>query len=611
MRPSRALHRRPRRSPRVVAVVAACVLALAVGTGVVSAAPPAPTFTVTAPGQVLTGAPATIRATIASPAVPGERIALGQYEGSTWKQVAVATAASNSTVSFTVTKNAPATYYYVLQVAATSAHAAAVSQRITIVVTAPPTPTVSVSAPAQATTVSTASVTATVKPAQVGETAYLERLSGGTAVGLTSTKVAQNGTAAFAVRQTVAASYTYRVRVAATSNHLAGTSSWFTIKVVLPTPSISLTGPSQVAPGAEAAIKATVSQPAGSEIVSLEQATGSTWTTVSSATLAGDGTAALRVVQARAGSYVYRARLSATTQHYAGTSPTVTVKVGGTAAAAVARPVPAECGGSAPLRADGRPWVCTYADEFNGTSLDRRYWVPQVSATSGFYTGTEDSPACVVDDPATIGVAGGNLRLSAKVLDAPLGCGTARTRKVSGMVMHYGTFSQTYGKYEIRAQLPDWTGKGLQETFWLWPNDVFKYGRDHPSSGEIDLAEFYSNQSALDIPVTHYLFDPKTVNPSTGTNVHTAHNCRINPGTFNTYGLEWRPGQLKILLNGGVCLINNYVASNAPTSNPYAPFDSPFFLALTQLFGTTGNEFDLDRGPKLSTTLVDYVRIWA
>ena len=36
-------------------------------------------------------------------------------------------------------------------------------------------------------------------------------------------------------------------------------------------------------------------------------------------------------------------------------------------------------------------------------------------------------------------------------------------------------------------------GKGLQQTFWLWPDDQFKYGTFHPSSGEIDFAEFYSN----------------------------------------------------------------------------------------------------------------------
>lgn len=83
----------------------------------------------------------------------------------------------------------------------------------------------------------------------------------------------------------------------------------------------------------------------------------------------------------------------------------------------------------------------------------------------------------------------------------------------------------------------------------------------------------------------------------------TAYTCLIDYDRFNTYGLEWVPGQLKILVNGNVCLTNNYTATNSP-------FDSPFFLALTQAFGTTGNEFDLATGPTLSSTEVDYVRIW-
>ncbi|MCW2784916.1 MAG: glycoside hydrolase family 16 protein [Marmoricola sp.] len=614
----RARTRMPRASRRflITALLACtCVLTLVMGSEAASATLPTATVTVTAPAQVLTGATAALSAAITNPATPGEVVYLDLYNGSAWTPAGSVTAGSSSTAALGVGQGAPGTYYYRLRIAATGAHAESDSAVFGIKVVNPPIPGITVSAPAQTTTDATATITASLTSVPAGETVYLDRLSGTTAVAQTSARVTAGSTAVFAVQQTATGTYAYRVRVLATGTHQAATGSWFTITVGLPTPVLTITGPAQIPPGAAATLQVTISQASvGNEIVELEQATGSTWTAVSSTTTASDGTAALRVTQALPGQYTYRVRLAATTLHNAGTSASFGMQVTADATApgaTSAPPAPTTCGGAAPVKPDGRSWVCTYDDEFNGTTLDRRYWVPQVSATSGFYTGTTSNPACVIDDPQTIAVTGGDLQLNAKVLDTPIACGTATTRLVSGMVMQNGTFSQTYGKYEIRAELPAWTGKGLQETFWLWPNDVLKYGGKYPSAGEIDLAEFYSNVSAVTVPTMHYLFDPSTMNLKTGTNVFSAQNCLVNVGAFNTYGLEWSPGQLKVFVNDKLCLTDNYVASNATAANPYAPFDSPFFLSLTQGFGTTGNEFDPDQGPKLSTTLVDYVRVWA
>lgn len=132
------------------------------------------------------------------------------------------------------------------------------------------------------------------------------------------------------------------------------------------------------------------------------------------------------------------------------------------------------------------------------------------------------------------------------------------------MVSHHGTFAPTYGRYEVRARIPSYAGKGLQETFWLWPVDMFAYGLKHPASGEIDFAELYSSYANLVIPVVCYQ----------------------------------------------VCLTNAYKAWNATEQNPYVPFDKPFFLALAQLFGAAGNEFDPALAPTAAETEIDYVRVW-
>lgn len=41
-----------------------------------------------------------------------------------------------------------------------------------------------------------------------------------------------------------------------------------------------------------------------------------------------------------------------------------------------------------------------------------------------------------------------------------------------------------------------------------------------------------------------------------------------------------------------------------------SPFDHPFYLAMNQAMGTTGNEYDTALVPDRVTTQIDYVRIW-
>src|SRR4051794_14334369 len=93
--------------------------------------------------------------------------------------------------------------------------------------------------------------------------------------------------------------------------------------------------------------------------------------------------------------------------------------------------------GTTVRKANGTPWTCTLADNFDGTSLNRSLWVPQTSATSGF--GSQDD--CYVDDPDNIAVSGGTLQLSVRKEAAPFTCAipgsSYSTRYTSGMVSTY------------------------------------------------------------------------------------------------------------------------------------------------------------------------------
>lgn len=324
---------------------------------------------------------------------------------------------------------------------------------------------------------------------------------------------------------------------------------------------------------------------------------------VSKAVLDDDLRASLPITgRSYKGGFSYWATIRATATYQEGNSASWKISI-----VAAAPPPAPTCGDSPDLvKASGRSWTCSYDDEFDGDTLDRHFWVPQVTAVSGATTGTSSMYACAADTPETIGVHDGNLELSLVELPAPVSCGKNKVSKYAyGQVMHFQTFSQTYGKYEVRAKVPDVSVPGVQETFWLWP-DKNTYG-SWPASGEIDFAELYSRYADTDKPYIHYY--PGSTQSGTDRNVTTAR-CPIHVGEFNTYGLEWEPGRLTILLNGTVCMVDDYSSALAALHGRYSPFDQPFFLALTQAMGTTGNLYDTDTVPDKVSTLVDYVRIW-
>jgi beta-glucanase (GH16 family) len=258
-------------------------------------------------------------------------------------------------------------------------------------------------------------------------------------------------------------------------------------------------------------------------------------------------------------------------------------------------PTATQCG-PALAKVDGSAWTCTLDDEFGGSTLDRSRWVVQTTAASGFRNG----PECFVDTPSNVAVAGGTLSLTVRKEAAPFTCapGTAgaySSQYSAGMVMTAGLFSQTYGRFEVRAKLPAAKVKGLQESFWLWPDNPFKYGTTWPQSGEIDIAEIYHLYPDRAIPYIHHT--PAVVDPNV-----TNNYCLIDDITrFHTYTAEWTPTAITITYDGVTCLVDTLPAGH--------PFDQPFMIALTQALGIGANAFDANT-PLPATTQIDYVHIW-
>jgi len=248
-----------------------------------------------------------------------------------------------------------------------------------------------------------------------------------------------------------------------------------------------------------------------------------------------------------------------------------------------------------------RAWKCTFADEFNGSTLDPSKWIAQQTATSNFTSGKD----CFVDSPDNVSVADGMLNLTVRQEATPFVCtkpggGSFSTDVTAGSVSTFNRFAQAYGRFEIRAAFPDIKVAGVHSAFWLWPTTITEAW---PGSGEIDVAEYYSRYPDRVIPFLHYAPTKYDANM-------TNNNCLVNnPSAFHTYTLEWSNTAIEIKFDGKTCL-RNTAWSPIGHRKPY-PFNSPFMVALTQGLGSTGNEYVAGTTPLPGTMKVDYVRVWS
>ena len=155
--------------------------------------------------------------------------------------------------------------------------------------------------------------------------------------------------------------------------------------------------------------------------VSIEEQAGNKWRAVQNAVV--DGTGAFQVtVPATATAVRYRARYGSFTSQ----------KVVVQAAAPDPDPepdpdpppAPSDACGPQPKKADGTYWVCTLANDFTGTTLNRAVWMPQTI----FKTGTPSAWACYIDDPSVSSVHDGVLDLTVRKLAAPAPCAGHKRR---------------------------------------------------------------------------------------------------------------------------------------------------------------------------------------
>ena len=244
----------------------------------------------------------------------------------------------------------------------------------------------------------------------------------------------------------------------------------------------------------------------------------------------------------------------------------------------------------------GQDWVLVWSDEFEGEIIDTTKWSFQIGDGCPDLCGWGNNELEWYQEE-NASVADGYLRIEARQETAPAGktFTSARMRTIN-----QGDW--TYGRFEIRAQLP--IGKGIWPAIWMLPTDPSIYGT-WAASGEIDIMEYTGDKPEEVFGTIHYGGSwPENVFSS---NIYTLESGGFNEG-FHTFALEWEPRELRWYVDEELYATQtDWTSSGRPFP---APFDVDFHLILNVAVGGNlpGNPDNTTSFPQ--AMLVDYVRVY-
>lgn len=227
-------------------------------------------------------------------------------------------------------------------------------------------------------------------------------------------------------------------------------------------------------------------------------------------------------------------------------------------------------------------WKLSWHDEFNGRGRPSKYWSPVLGGgTNGWshralHYYTADS---VRQDGK------GNLVVTARKVGAysAAQCWYGKCRYISGRVQTKGAFHQAYGRFAVRARLPD--GQGIWPAFWL-QSESLPYG-------EIDVIETVGSKPNL---VQGYAHAKRNMGGG-----QFRLEQPLSAG-YHVYGVDWTPREIVWWVD----------------DRPYArlkayrgwPFNKPFFLIINVQVGGNWPGRPNAQTPFPARMAVDWARVY-
>jgi beta-glucanase (GH16 family) len=246
-------------------------------------------------------------------------------------------------------------------------------------------------------------------------------------------------------------------------------------------------------------------------------------------------------------------------------------------------PLPAATGHGAALAG----WTLTWNDEFDGASLDRSKWLPELG---GHGWGNKELQT-YTDRPENVRVVDGKLVIEAR-----------RERMgendyTSARIKTAGRMEQQHGRFEARIKVPK--GQGIWPAFWMLGANIGQVG--WPRSGEIDIMENIGKEPAIVHGTLHgpgYSGEHAFGQPSPLAK-------GIYADDYHVFAVEWERGEIRWYRDGML-----YHTARPDLVKGDWVFEQPFFLLLNLAVGGQWPGYPDDSTVLPQQMLVDYVRVY-
>jgi beta-glucanase (GH16 family) len=247
-------------------------------------------------------------------------------------------------------------------------------------------------------------------------------------------------------------------------------------------------------------------------------------------------------------------------------------------------------------------WQLAWSDEFDGSAINTNNWTFDIGNGSGGWGNNEKE--YYTSRPQNVYVTNGILHIIANKESY------GGQNYTSAKLKTLGLFSQTYGRFEFRAKLPQ--GQGYWPALWMMPEDGVYGG--WAASGEIDVMENKGSNPTNVTGTIHFGGRYPNQAQSYGPSFNFPSGDSVT--NFHVYALEWSAYDIRWYVDDQLYEIQTFWwSSSNPTNtsirNPYpAPFDQPFYIIINL---AVGGNFGGD--PDGTTVFpgdmqVDYVRVY-
>ncbi|WP_218353070.1 glycoside hydrolase family 16 protein [Alteromonas lipotrueiana] len=284
------------------------------------------------------------------------------------------------------------------------------------------------------------------------------------------------------------------------------------------------------------------------------------------------------------------------------------------------------------LQASGSDWQLVWQDEFDQDNIDSSKW----SFEQNCWGGGNNEQQCYTNRPQNAHIDDGILVITARREDFT-GADNPNSDTSSTTTLPYTSArlrtlnkgDWTYGRFEIRAKMPE--GQGTWPAIWMLPTDN-KYGT-WAASGEIDIMEAVNLNAPSDDPQANgtpenRVYGTLHYGRTWPGNVHSGADYRLpdghNPAEgFHEYAIEWEEGEIRWYVDDvhfatqtSEGWYSQYQDESGQWQNApgAAPFDERFHMILNLAVGgswaANTNAKGIDEQAFPQTMEVDYVRVY-